>query len=395
MAIGVPLNESSVAVKEESTEGTYVAETAGTDFVEVLADGLEVTQEKETIERNNLSSTLEKVAPRTSTRAVSGTIPVEYKADGTAGDAPETDALYKSLMGGSRSAASATTTTGNSSTVLNFSSHSFSIGDIVLVQESGAFEVRPISSTTSGTITFPFALANGAPSDGVVVEAVQTYFMDGSNAPTLSITRYIGGELREKSIGCRVSSASLENFTTGQVPSVSMGFGGLDFDREDGAPLFTPTFDSAQPPVVLSACVFIDGVQRDMNSFSFSIENEIGRITSTCSDNGVISSRITSQMATGSMDPYIDDADADGLFTKFKNNEDISIFGFALIPDSASSINATTGLPDDFADVVAFWIPQAKITEFPVGDQEGIATNAITWQAFRSSGNDSIFLSFI
>ena len=132
-----------------------------------------------------------------------------------------------------------------------------------------------------------------------------------------------------------------------------------------------------------------------MNSFSFAVENELAFITSTCSENGKISSRFTEFAVSGSMDPYLDDADADGLFDKFKANTDISIFGFALNPSAGSTINSTTGLPDAFEDIVTFWIPQSKITEIPVGDQEGIGTNAISFQSQKNLGNDTIFLGFI
>lgn len=395
MAIGVVISETSVAVKEEVTTGTYVPEAAGSDFVEILADGLEFTPTKELIDRNILTNSTEMVAARTGTRGVSGSIPVEYKSDGVAGDKPETDALYKSLLGDVRSGALSTTTTGNTSTVLTFASHTLAVGDIALVKETGAFELRPVSATTATTVTFPFALLNGAPSDTVVVEAFTTYFIDSGSSPSLSVTRYIGGEVREKNIGMRCTSGSLENFTTGQISSVNFGLEGLDFDREDGEPLFTPSFDTAQPPITLSACIFINGTQRDMNSASWSIENELGFITSTCSDNGKIDSRITKVNVTGSLDPYMDDADADSVFTDFRDNEDVSIFGFALNPSVGSTINATTGIPTAFEDIVAFWIPQAKETELSTGDQEGIATNAITFQANRNLGNDTIFLGFI
>lgn len=405
MAIGVALNETSIAIEEESTEGTYVAPTGASSFIEVLADGLEFTPAKELLERNNLTDTVERVASRTGTRSVSGTIPVEYKvaSNTTAGATPETDPLYKSLLGGVRSSTSSTTkATGNTSTELQIEDadiSEYAVGDIVLVREPGAFEVRPISAvdTTGGSasITFPFALANGAPSASVVVEAFRTYFADPTSSVTLSATRYIGGELEERNIGLRTTGASLDNFTTGQIPSVSFALEGLDFDRIDGSPAFTATFDTGVVPTVLSACIFIDGVQRDMNSFQWSVENELGFITSTCSDNGRISSRVTQLGVAGTMDPYTDDADADGLFTKFKANTDISIFGFALNPSSGSSINSTTGLPDAFEQIVAFWIPQAKINEQTVGDQEGIATNAISWQSHRENGNDSLFLGFI
>lgn len=400
MAIGVALNSSSIALEEEVTEGTYVAPAAGASFIEVLEDGLDFTPGKELISRNNLTDSLELVAARTGQRSVSGTIGVELKADGTEGDPPETDLLYKNCLGGKRTAVTAATTTGNTSTVLTFASHPFLVGDSLLIKETGAFEMRPVQAITGTTVTLEFALLNGAPSDGVSVAALTTYFIDGENAATISATRYIGGEVEERNIGLRCVSASLENFTTGSVANVNFSLEGLDFVRLDGAPGFTPAFDAAEPPIILNACIFINGTQLDMNNFSWSIENEIGFITSTCSENGKIASRFTKQTVTGSMDPYLDDADddfggGDSLFDIFKQNDNISIFGYALNASVGATQNSTTLAPTAFEDIAAFWIPQAKITEDSVGDAEGIATNEISWQSHREDGNDSIFLSFI
>ena len=90
-------------------------------------------------------------------------------------------------------------------------------------------------------------------------------------------------------------------------------------------------------------------------------------------------------MVTGEIAPYMDD-DNVNRFNAFNNNDDISVFGYAYNP------TATTG---EFNQIVAFWIPQAKITTMPNGDEDGIMTNAISFKAYRKDGEDSIFLGFI
>ena len=70
----------------------------------------------------------------------------------------------------------------------------------------------------------------------------------------------------------------------------------------------------------------------------------------------------------------------------FNDNDDTSLFFYAYNP------TATTG---EFEEVVAFWLPQAKITAAPVADNDGIASQAIELKAHRSSNNDSVFLGFI
>ena len=47
MTIGIVNNESSVALVIESTEGTYTAPSAGTDYVEVLAEGTSANKTRE------------------------------------------------------------------------------------------------------------------------------------------------------------------------------------------------------------------------------------------------------------------------------------------------------------------------------------------------------------
>ena len=73
-------------------------------------------------------------------------------------------------------------------------------------------------------------------------------------------------------------------------------------------------------------------------------------------------------------------------FNSFNLNEDVSIFGYAYNP---------TNVAGEFNQIVAFYLPQAKITEMPTGDQDGILTDQIAFKAYRKEGNDTIFLGFI
>ena len=534
MTIGIALNESSVAITQESTEGTYVAETAGTDFIQVLPE-VELIDSKDLIEREILTSDVEKSAPRVGQKSAAATVPVELKAaaNASAGQEPEADLLFKGLMGGRRQKTTQTTSknTAHSSTVVYIDDDDitdFQVGDIVKVLEAGAFEVRPISTVTQTdgacSITFPFALENGAPSNSVVLEKFTTYYpstiavsavqetytltipataaaaqgdfvmlydhdgaswavwfdidaagtepngaiysasdnqievdiatggsaianalafftavdgvvtnvgftnnLDGTIAvllstagpapfdavsyveaedatgsitvgtitdgvtavaasPTLSMTHYIGGEIRHKGIGMRVVGGTLGNFTTAQVASMSFALQGLDFDREDGSPLYDPSFGSNEPPVILESCVWLNGTKVQCNEVGLSIENQVGFLTSTCSSNGKISSRITGFKVTGTINPYMDDTNVAARFERFRDNDDNTLFFITSNP---------SGTDGEDMEFVCFWIPKCKLVESGVGDQEGIATDALSFQAFRTSGNDTLFIGMI
>ena len=387
MAIGVVHNESSLALVEEVTENVYIAPSSGADYSEVLASGLELVKNSEELARDTLGGTVENEASRRGIPEVSGSIPVEFRASATAGAAPQAlDVPLKSLLGGARAAATKTTTTGASSTVLTFISHSFLVGDCVLVKEAGAFEIRPISAVDATTITFPFALDNGAPADGVVVEAVATYYHDTTNSISFSAEYNIGNEIQDQVAGLRVGSGSLENWNVGQVPTMNFGVTGLSLDRSNASQSFAPDFTAdALPPVTLDACLWVGGNKLSYSELSLSIENEVSQITDACDADGKIGSRIIGQTVSMSCNPYMD-SDTFTTFTAWENNDDTSVFFYSFNPSSTAG---------EFGEAVAVWLPQGKITAHPTGENNGLATDALEVKAHRGSGNDSIFLSFI
>lgn len=389
MAIGLVKGESSLFIELEATEGTYVPPTGADSAVEVLEDGLEFTYSRDEIERNTLTSTIESVAPRLGLKQISGTVPTEFKASGTQGEAPREDKLYRSLLGARRQVTTEQTSdnTTHTSTIIYFTDTSaFNVGDIVLVKEAGAYEVRPISEITTNTsITLAIPLENGAPSAEVVVAKTTVYYHD-EGAPTLSATHYLGGKIEEKIDGLRCVSASLENWSTASVATVNFALEGLNLNKTVSTPSYTPDFSNdALPPVLLNACIWLGGVKLQYNEFSMSIENTKAELLSACSESGKISSRFTNLNVSGSINPYMEDDDID-RFNTFNNNDSVSIFGYAYNP---------SGVDGEFQDIVSFYLPQCKITEIPTGDQDGILTDSISFKAFRGNGNDTVFLGFI
>lgn len=393
MAIGIVFNESSLALTEEVTEGTYVAPSSGTDYIEVLSDGVELNKTRELLERDLLASTVETEAARVGLSEVTGSIPVEFKASATEGDAPQSmDLLLKSLMGGRRQITSDQTSdnTSHTSTVIYFSDTSaFSVGDIVLVKESGAYEVRPISAIVTDTsIEFPFALENGAPANEVVVAQTTVYYSETTSSITMSAEHNLGSEaIKQKVSGLRAASMSIENWSVGQIPTANFSVQGTSLEREDADAAYSPVFTAdGQPPVALSACAWIGGNKVQYTELSLSIENELNYIQSACDPDGRIGSRLTSQTTNVTINPYMDDSDLTKTWDKFNNNDDVSFFAYAFNP------SGTTG---EFEEIVAMWLPQCRIIEAPAGEQDGIVNEQLSIRAHRSTGNDSVYLGFI
>lgn len=490
-----------VYVTEETTQGVAVEPSLGSQAIAILSDGFELNGEKELVERNVLTSSISKQIPRTGIKTATGSIGIEWKANGTAGDATECDLLYKSALGSKRTIATTTTTkAGNTTSVLKIEDadiSKFALGDVILVKQSGAYHVSPISAivTTAGSATITLlSPATLAFSDNVVIEKAIVYKGSNSGHPYLTITSYLDNLFKMQSAGHVVASMGLENFSVGQIPTINFGLNGITYDESlegsygastsgatpsedisggtdnkfnialngqapvevtltlvgkntglliatelqtkinsavstgsvtvlfqgglyvilsnlkgnassvvitnatsnsiadelkigvanggseivgvDGNGL-TATYDTATPPIALGACVYLDGVAIPVTDLGFSIENTIGRITSTCSPNGIISTRVTERKVAGSFTTY-QETDNISYHTRFDTNAVFSLFGYAGIP---------TANAGEFKDVVAFFIPKCVITAKPIQDADGIATLAISF----SSGYSDTF----
>lgn len=387
MAINIIKENTIIGVEEEVTEGVFVAPTAATSFVQPLEDGFEMTPARELIDRGLLNASPGNETPRLGIKSVTNALPVEFRASGIEGGQPDYHSLLLGALGAERSSTSSTTkAAGNTATELQIEDadiSKYAIGDIIVVEEAGAFESRPISAvdTTGGAanITLAFALANGAPSASVVVSAFQTYLTADTGHPSLSLSYFWANEIREAAIGTKVNSMSLDGFTTGAVASLNFGLEGLNFTEVDGAAPFTPVFDDETPPIILNACVWRNGVLVDVNSVTLSLANTLSFLTATCDPNGRVSSRVQDREITGSIPIYKDDT-LTTFFDDFVAGTEFSLFINAFNPQ----VPAVAG-EFDLGSVVNIWLPQCFTTEFKVGDVESILTDEIGFRATRGS----------
>lgn len=377
------------AVKVETTEGVYQAPTLGTDFVQTMQDGSEMSRSKQLLERNIFTSSVGQTSPRTGQFEVSGALNVEAKAAQAEGDAPEFDALMRSALGSRRQLASPVTSgTGHTTSQINITDadESFAVGDIVLIKEDDAFHVSPISTVTSSAITLLIPAASPF-SNAVVVAKHTTYGVADAGHPALSVSRYLEDSILQAAIGCKVSSLALENFSTGSIPNFKFGFDGLNFDSSLTAMPAEPSYDSNLPPIMLAGKVYLDGAEIDVNDLSFTIENTLGFKTAIGAENGRVASRVTERSITGSFNPYMQ-SDSMANYNKFKNNTAFSIFAYAKLP---------TETDGEFGGIVAVYMPNCLITELSESDQDGIMQDNITFSANRgvSGSIPEIYIAFI
>lgn len=395
--MGFTIKENTtVAVTIETVEGTYEAPAAPAAFISPMASGMELSPAKEMLDRQNLNSSIGRSTPRGGMRSVSGSIPVEAKASGVAGSAPEFDPLMKSAFGSRRQAATTTVTkiTGNTGSILHIEDadiSKYAIGDIVMVKQSGAFHVSPIiaRSTGAGTasITLLVSKPSGSFANSVVIEKVTTYVTANSGHPSLSVSKWIEGAVLEKAYGCKVSGFELSGFTVGQMASFGFKIDGAGFDRTLSAQSITPAYDSALPPVILNAKVYQAGVAVDVNDVSVSLANSLGFIMSTASENGRISSRVTERQVTGSFNPYKSDNSV-ANYDLFKDGTEFSMFFYMANPGASAG---------QLKEVVAFYLPKCFISSISEADKDGVLQDSISFSASRGAdgASEEIYVSFI
>jgi hypothetical protein len=398
--MGFTVNKNtSVAVMVEDSEGTYKAPESASDFVQTLADGFEMSQTKEVIERNIFTSSVGRTSPRTGQFQSSGTIPAELRANSTQGAAPEFDKLIHSALGTKRQITSEVVTRidgedANTATVLlidDLDINKFTVGDIVMVKEAGAFHVSPITivDDTPGDckITLLVAKPSGVFSPGVTIAKSTVYTVADAGHPSLSVSKWLENKVLEYAVGAKCTTMSIENFTTGQIPSISFGFEGLNFDRSLTVNNITPSYNNQLPPIMLDGRVFLDGTDLCVNEVTVSLENTLGFVTCISAPNGRMSSRVTERTITGSFNPYKQDDNIDN-FNRYKANTPFSLFAYGKVPSST---------PGEFTGVVAIYMPNCLITELGESDQDGILQDAITFSADRGvSGNiPEIYVAFI
>lgn len=397
MTTGIAKNTSIIGIMEEVTEGTYVAPAAATDYLQPQADGFDLSISKELVERTILTSSIGKVTPRVGQKSVTATLPVEFRASGIEGGKCDFDLLLEGLLGNSRQVTTQTTGKNavNTTSLINLEdadANKFTVGDIIIVLVSGAHHLCAVASkvTTPGSASITVLPAAGSAfPNSAVISKTTTYYPANSGHIPLSLSYYWANQILQKAIGCKVTSMSLDNFSVGALAAFNFSLEGLSFDELDGSAPHTPSYDSGLPPLILNACIFQDGVDLPINSFGLSVQNTLGFITSTCSANGKIASRVTERAITGSINPYKDDTSV-AQYTKFNQNTAYSLFIRAYNPSS------TTG-EIELGSAIGIYLPNCLTTEKAIGDQDGILTDELSFSATRGTAGttEEIYIGFV
>lgn len=222
------------ALVEESTEGTAVAPTGGTDFV-AFQDGFSLSPEIEELTNTELQSSIGTAKPVLGAENPTGSFAHYFRGSGVEGQAPNFGLLLKSMFGSvTTNATEYDLVAGSTTTVINVDAGegvNFYRGQAVLIKNANAadgFEVRNVLSIAADAITLSQAL-NNAPAATTNLGKAVTYIPVNTNHPTLSLWVYRGNQgAVELVTGTRPIDMTL-NFNANEFISGDFSLEGIEY----------------------------------------------------------------------------------------------------------------------------------------------------------------------
>lgn len=265
-------NTSVAAIKEETTEGTLIPPGAATDYFP-LREGFEFVPNLENLETDEIRASIGTTKPIRGLERPTARIPMYLRHSGVEGQRPNWDEFLKSAFGTvTANATERTTDVGSSTTsvVLTAGGSDFARGFAVMSKHGSGFEIRPVHSVSSNTLTLGFALDN-APGSGITMGKCVNYSPANSAHPSFSLWNFRGdGGAIEALAGAKVTeiewSATAGGFIEQNVSVQGTRFfynvitlaatdTKIDFTDDDGTFVATLTAQSYRDPHELAAAI--------------------------------------------------------------------------------------------------------------------------------------------
>lgn len=226
-----------VALMTESTEGTPVVPSAGTDFVPI-EEGFEIVPNFEQLENAELTGSIGKSKTVTGFEAPTASLALYLKHSGTEGVEPNYGKLIQAALGAKSVNATeydtvvgstAGTSSARATVVVDAGEGvNFERGEALLMKDlTNGYKVRNVFSIATDTLSLGFNVAN-APGTGVNLGKAILY-KPGESHPTITVWDYrANGGAVQAMAGSRVTEMGIE-VTAGQYINATYSLEGISF----------------------------------------------------------------------------------------------------------------------------------------------------------------------
>lgn len=223
---------SVMAVKEETTVGTIVVPSAGSDYIP-LKTGFAMEFAVEELASDELLNDIGSSKALAGKEGVTGTHGAYLKHSEVEGQEPEMGILYESAFGNKTvNATEYDTVASSTTTVVNVDTGegaNFEVGQALLVKDAtNGYSIRNVKSISTDALTLNFALEN-APGTGVNLGKAILYKPAATDHPSYSVHLYNGnGGAYQLAAGCRTTALSI-SATAGQQAEVEVSYAGSKY----------------------------------------------------------------------------------------------------------------------------------------------------------------------
>jgi hypothetical protein len=228
----ITTRSSVLAMRQETTEGTPVLPTAGTDAV-AIQDDFSIEPAFDELENAELRSS---IGPAKSIQgAENPTVSLShyFRSSGTEGVEANYAKLLHAFMGAkSTTSTQYDTVSGSTTSVINVGvgeGATFERGEGLLIKDgTNGYRVRVIDSIATDALTIGFNLPT-APASGVNLGECQLYKPASEGHPTYTVVNYLGnGGAIQMMSGARVTGLTMD-FNAGELNNVNYTLEGIKF----------------------------------------------------------------------------------------------------------------------------------------------------------------------
>lgn len=371
-----------MAIKEETTAGTPVVPSAGSDFIPLRA-GFSVAPNLEEIASDEISNNLGSTKSYTGKESPSGSHPIYLKASETAGQAPEYGLMIESLLGDKSVASTEYPTVSSSTTSLlkvnTGIGANFEVGECVMIKDgTNGYSMRNIASISGDDLTLNFKVT-AAPASGVNLGKAVLYKPATTGIPTFTSWIYrSSGAAIEMVAGCRTSNMTMD-LTAGQQAAATFAYEGtayyfnpivitasnkyLDFTDDAGTTVAILTPGVYKDPIEFAAHVQAVGQAAATASggddFLCSYSSTTGKFTISTTTGTLLTLKWSTGANTantvGRIMGYVVTSDDSAALTYTSDN------AISMAPTSATNIVTQSALTPSYDDADSIIVKSAEL----------------------------------
>ncbi len=227
-------------IREETTEGTYIALSAATQFT-VLREGFSFQSGVETVDSDELVNDIGASEGFVTRESPTASVPKYFKHSGVEGQAPDYSLMVKSAFGGQttnatqyNTVASSTAGSATVAAVVKVDTGEgalFAVGQAVLIKDGvNGYSIRNVRSISTDDLTVNYNLA-AAPAVSVDLGKAVHFAPSASGHPTYTAHLYQASSssaLHQAITGCRTVGMSM-SFPANNLAEIEFDVEGLSF----------------------------------------------------------------------------------------------------------------------------------------------------------------------